>query len=283
MAARPPLTARRIRLAVELRKMRERAGLTATEAARTLGTSQGQLSNVESGRFGVSPSRVRALAHAYTCSDPVFIDALVDMASDRTRGWWETFRDVLPPSLLNIAELEHHATALWSANTAHIPGLLQTADHAREIFRQVVPEFSPSDVELRVSHRLQRQALLDRDDPIPFRAVVHEAALRVPVGGCSAAKRQLEHLVEQSERGHISVRVIPFAIGAYPGSGQNIHYASGPVPRLDTVSLDQSHGPVLVYAEAQLEMYRILLDRMERVALDPSESRDFINDLIHDL
>ncbi|MFY7631253.1 Scr1 family TA system antitoxin-like transcriptional regulator [Streptomyces sp. NY05-11A] len=150
---------------MELRKLRERAGLTATEAARTLGTSQGQLSNVESGRFGVSPERVRALAHAYTCSDPAFIDALADMAADKTRGWWETFRDVLPPSLLSIAELEHHATALWSANTVHIPGLLQTTDHAREIFRQVVPEFSRSDVELRVSHRLQRQALLDRNDP----------------------------------------------------------------------------------------------------------------------
>ncbi|MEU3614053.1 helix-turn-helix transcriptional regulator [Streptomyces sp. NPDC006872] len=283
MSARPPLTARRLRLAVELRKLRERAGMTATEAARTLGTSQGQLSNVESGRFGVSPERVKALARAYTCSDPAFIEALAGMAADRTRGWWETFREVLPPALLNIAELEHHATALRSANTAHIPGLLQTTDHAREIFRQVVPEFSRSDIELRVSHRLQRQALLDRNDPIPFSAVIHEAALRVPVGGPSAAKRQLEHLLEQSEREHITVQVIPFAIGAYPGSGQNIHYASGLMPQLDTVSLDQSHGPVLLDAEAQLEMYRILLDRMGRVALEPSKSRDFIRDLIHDL
>ncbi|WP_426569301.1 helix-turn-helix domain-containing protein [Streptomyces canus] len=283
MPARPPLTARRLRLAVELRKMRERAGMTVTEAARTLGTSQGQLSNVESGRFGVSPERVRAMTRAYTCSDQAFVEALVDIATERTRGWWETFRDVLPPALLNIAELEHHATALWSANTAHIPGLLQITDHAREIFRQVVPEFSRSDIEHRVSHRLQRQAVLDQDDSIPFRAIIHEAALRVPVGGPAVARRQLEHVVDQSEREHITIRVIPFAIGAYPGSGQNIHYASGPVPQLDTVSLDQSHGPVLVDAEAQLEMYRILLDRMEQVALEPSKSRDFIHGLIHDL
>ncbi|MFE0456707.1 helix-turn-helix transcriptional regulator [Streptomyces sp. NPDC058914] len=283
MPARPPLTARRLRLAVELRKMRERAGMTVTEAARTLGTSQGQLSNVESGRFGVSPERVRAMTRAYTCSDQAFVEALVDIATERTRGWWETFREVLPPALLNIAELEHHATALWSANTAHIPGLLQITDHAREIFRQVVPEFSRSDIEHRVSHRLQRQAVLDQDDSIPFRAIIHEAALRVPVGGPAVARRQLEHVVDQSEREHITIRVIPFAIGAYPGSGQNIHYASGPVPQLDTVSLDQSHGPVLVDAEAQLEMYRILLDRMEQVALEPSKSRDFIHGLIHDL
>lgn len=283
MTTRPAPTARRIRLATELRKLRERAGLTSTEAAKLLGTSSGQLSNVESARFGVSAERVRAMATMYSCASPPYVDALVAMAADRRRGWWETFREVLPPALLNIAEVEFHATALHSANTAHIPGLLQTADHAREIFRQVVPAFSRSDIEHRVSHRLQRQGLLDREDPTPFRAVIHEAALRVPVGGAAAAKRQLEHLVEQSEREHITIQVIPFAIGAYPGSGQNIHYASGPVPQLDTVSLDQSHGPVLVDAEAELEMYRILLDRMQRVAMAPSKSRDFIHALIQDL
>ncbi|WP_443031270.1 hypothetical protein [Streptomyces sp. 3214.6] len=45
------------------------------------------------------------------------------------------------------------------------------------------------------------------------------------------------------------------------------------MPQLDTVSLDQSHVPALLDAEAQLEMYRILLDRMERVALEPSKLR----------
>ncbi|MEU8648562.1 helix-turn-helix transcriptional regulator [Streptomyces sp. NPDC048737] len=283
MTPRPAPTARRVRLATELRKLRERAGLTSTEAAKLLGTSSGQLSNVESARFGVSPERVRAMAHAYTCTDQEFVEALVDMANDRTRGWWETFREVLPPTFLNIAELEFHATALRSANTAHIPGLLQTTDHAREIFRQVVPELTRSDIEHRVNHRLQRQAVLEQSVPTTFRAVVHEAALRVPVGGPAVAKHQLQHLVEQSEREHVTIRVIPFAIGAYPGSGQNVHYASGPVARLDTVSLDQSHGPVLVDAEAQLEMYRVLLDRMEHVSLEPSKSRDFIHHLIHDL
>ncbi|MFJ2907918.1 Scr1 family TA system antitoxin-like transcriptional regulator [Streptomyces sp. NPDC087228] len=54
--------------------------------------------------------------------------------------------------------MEHHATGLRSAHTSHVPGLLRTTDHAREIFRQVVPEFSRSDIEHRVSRRLQHQA-----------------------------------------------------------------------------------------------------------------------------
>jgi transcriptional regulator with XRE-family HTH domain len=283
MAPRTATTARRLRLGTELRRLRERAGLSATEGARQLGVSQAQLSNIEASRFGVSPDRLRALARIYRCPDNDYVEGLIELATERKGGWWETFREVLPISLLDIAELEHHATALRSANTAHIPGLLQTTDHAREIFRQVVPEFARTDIEHRVSHRLQRQAILDRASPMRFHAIIHEAALRVPVGGSQVANRQLEHLVEQSERDHITVQVIPFAIGAYPGSGQTILYVHGPVPQLDTVSLDQSHGPALVDAEAQLQTYRILLARMESVALKPEASRDFIHNLTRDL
>ncbi|MEU4265718.1 helix-turn-helix domain-containing protein [Streptomyces argenteolus] len=283
MTARATPNVRRQRLGTELRRLRERAGLSATESARLIGVSQAQLSNIEASRFGVSPARLQAMARNYHCSDSAYIKGLLDLAGERKGGWWETFREVLPTPLLDIAELEHHATALRSANTAHIPGLLQTTDHAREIFRQVVPEFSRTDIEHRVSHRLQRQAVLDRPTPPPFQAVIHEAALRVPVGGQRVAKAQLCHLAEQSEREHITVQVIPFRIGAYPGSGQTILYIQGSAPRLDTVSLDQSHGPALVDAEAELESYRVLLDRMAAVALTPSKSRDFVTGMINEL
>ncbi|MDQ1009875.1 transcriptional regulator with XRE-family HTH domain [Streptomyces sp. V4I23] len=283
MPARPAPTARRVRLATELRRLRERAGMTATEAARELGTSSGQLSNVETARFGVSADRVRAMARAYSCADQAFVDALAEMATERSRGWWDQYRDILPTGLLDLAEFEHHAKGLRTAYTAHIPGLLQTADHAREVFRQVVPELTPPEVEHRVSHRIKRQDVIYRTDPIPYATVVHEAALRMQFGGPSVARKQLEHLLDMSERPHITLRVIPFATGAFPGSGQSLAYGLGPVPQLDTVHLDQSHGPVLLDAEAQLTRYRTLLDRMEAVARPPEASRDFIHSIVQEL
>ncbi|MFD9317045.1 Scr1 family TA system antitoxin-like transcriptional regulator [Streptomyces sp. NPDC060053] len=108
-------------------------------------------------------------------------------------------------------------------------------------------------------------------------------AFLVPAGGTAVAKRQLEHLLAQSERDSITIRVIPFAIGAYPGSGQTFVHLHGPVPRLDTVSLDQSHGPALVDAEAELDTYRNLLQRMESVALPPEKTRDFIHNMTTEL
>ncbi|MEV7420496.1 helix-turn-helix transcriptional regulator [Streptomyces sp. NPDC089919] len=283
MAGRTAATARRLRLAAELRKLRERAGLTATEAAAAVGTSSGQLSNVETARFGVSADRVRAMAHAYSCCDQALVDALAGMAGDRTKGWWELYRDVLPPGLLDLSELEHHAGALRTAYTAHMPGLLQTADHARVVFRQVVPELSPPEIEHRVSHRIKRQEVLYRADPTPYRTIVHEAALRMEFGGRQVARQQLDHVLRMAELDHVQVLVIPFAVGAFPGSGQSIGYASGPVPQLDTVHLDQSHGPVLLDAESQLAKYRTLLDRMEATALGAEKSREFIRTLLRNL
>ncbi|MER6628192.1 helix-turn-helix transcriptional regulator [Streptomyces sp. NPDC000987] len=283
MPARPPMTARRLRLAVELRKMRERAGMTATEAARALGTSQGQLSNVESGRFGVSPQRIRALAHIYSCPDQTFIAALIDLATDKTPGWWESYREVLPCGFLDLAELEHHAIAVRTAYTSHMPGLLQTADHAREIFRHVIPAPTPPEVEHRVSHRIKRQGVLYGADPTPYRTTVHEAALHMRVGGRSVARAQLRHLLDMSEREHITIRVLPFDVGAFPGSGQSINYLYGAVPELDTAQLDQFHGPVLLDAEALLDKYRSLLDIVEATALTPEKSRDLIHSIAQNL
>ncbi len=269
-------TARQLRFGTELRKLREGAGLNATEAAKHLGIRQTQISNLEAGRIGASPERVRALADLYGCADESYVEALVGMTGERRRGWWEEYREILPGSLLDLAELEHHAHGLGGAVTTHIPGLLQTAEHAREIFRHAVQALTPPDIEHRVSFRLKRQAVLFGERPIPYRALIHEAALRIPVGGSTVARAQLAHLLTMSELDHMTIRVIPFTAGALHGSGQSIYYATGPVPSLDTVHLDQTHGLVYLDDERQLTDYRVLFERVETVALDPETSREFI-------
>ncbi|MET7599283.1 helix-turn-helix transcriptional regulator [Streptomyces sp. NPDC005481] len=276
-------TGRQLRFGTELRKLRERAGLTSTEAGQLMGIKQAQVSNMEAGRVGVSAERVRILACHYDCSDRALVQALSEMTNERGRGWWEEYREILPAVLLDLAEVEHHATMLRTAVTVHIPGLFQTTDYAREIFRQDVPEMSPPDIEHRVSFRVKRQAVLYRDDPTPHQAIIHEAALRMKFGGPTVTRVQLTHLLDMSERPHITIHVIPFHAGTFPGSGQSIYYSNGPVPQLDTVNLDQSHGPAFLDSEAQLDKYRVLLDRMEAMALSPMQSRDFIHKVVQDL
>ncbi|GGQ04542.1 hypothetical protein GCM10010279_09470 [Streptomyces mutabilis] len=77
--------------------------------------------------------------------------------------------------------------------------------------------------------------------------------------------------------------VFPFAAGAFPGSGQTFNYLEGTVRQLDTVQIDSAHGPEFLSGGSQLAKYRTHLDWMERIALSPRASRDFIRDVANGL
>ncbi|GHE69243.1 helix-turn-helix domain-containing protein [Streptomyces cellulosae] len=283
MPPRTVLTQRQKRLGSELRRMRTAAGMSAEYAAGLLGVDRSRISNMESGQRGINAERLRKLACNCDCTDETYVEALVEMAEPSQAGWWERYRGSLPQGLLDISETEAYAVRLRGANTVHVPGLLQTPEHAMAIFRAVVPQLPEHEVALRLAHRTERQSVITRDDPVPYVAVIHEAALRMQFGGRDVARGQLKYLLEVSEWDHVTVLVIPFDHGAFPGAGQTVVYAEGPVRQLDTVQIDNSHGPDFLYAEGQLAKYRAQLDLLEGLALSPERSRDFIREIAHHL
>ncbi|MEU9332225.1 helix-turn-helix transcriptional regulator [Streptomyces sp. NPDC048290] len=283
MPARRHPTARQVRLGTELRRLREAAGLKATEAAELLGTTSVQMSQIESGIAGVSEQRVRRLAANYACMDADLIDALVAMATDRTRGWWEEYRGQLPTPFLDLAELEHHSTYRRDVEFMVIPGLLQTEDYARATFSSRVPNLPEDELDLRVRHRVQRKVILDRPAPITYQALIHEAALRIRVGDRATSRAQLVRVLELSESDHITVRVIPFHIDGFGATWTPMMLASGAVSRLDTGTRDEPHGLGLIDSEAQLDVLRTLFRRVEGVSADPVRSRDIIHALSKEL
>lgn len=282
MPPRTVLTERQKRLGGELRKIRTAAGMSAEYAAGLLGVDRGKVSNMESGVRGISEERLRTLACNCDITDEKYVDALVDMAQPAA-GWWERYRGSLPQGLLDICETEASAVRLRGANTVHVPGSLQTSEHAMAIFRAAVPALPEHEVALRLALRSERQRVIIGDDPAEYVSVVHEAALRMQFGGRAVASAQLNYLLEISERGNITLLVLPFAHGAFPGAGQTVVYTEGPVPQLDTVQVDSSHGPAFLHAEGQLAKYRAQLDLLEELALSPERSRDFIREIAHQL
>ncbi len=147
----------------------------------------------------------------------------------------------------------------------------------------MIPALPEHEIALRLAHRMERQQVLDGATPQKYTGVVHEAALRMQFGGRAVARQQLNHLITMSEHHHITLRVIPFSAGAFPGSGQTVNYAEGPVPQLDTVQVDSSHGPEFLSHSAQLAKYRAHLDWMEQIALSPASSRDLIHTVAREL
>ena len=263
MVQRREPTARQLRLGIELRRLREAAGLTAVQSAALLGMNRVQISHIESGIIGVSEERLRRLASHYACTDGEFIDALVAMATDRTRGWWEEYRGLLPTSFLDLSELEHHARFLRHVAILYVPGLLQTEDYSRAVFSSRLPELTSDELELRIRHR--------------------KAALRIRVSDRATSRAQLARLLELSEADHITVRVIPFDLDGFAEAASTMTYVGGPLPKLDTVVRDALHGSTFIDSEAQLKTYRTSFRKVEAASLDPEQSRELIHKLAKDL
>ncbi|MEU0697222.1 helix-turn-helix transcriptional regulator [Streptomyces niveus] len=275
MPPRPYPTARQKRVGIELRKLRERAGLSGSAVAAFLGGERAQVSHLESGRYGVSAERVRRIAAHCSATDKHLVDALADMAEERGKGWWEEYRGILSPGFLDLAELEHHALYMRAIEMLYIPGLLQTEAYARELITSGVSNLPKSEINARVEHRMRRRDVLSRPNPPKFEAFIHEAALRMRYGPAEIVRAQLNFLHEVSLWPSVTVRVIPFE-AQMTGSIHAMFYAGAAISQLDTVQVDSAFDAGFLDAEAQLAKYRALLDSVATISLGTDESTKFI-------
>ncbi|MEU9452580.1 helix-turn-helix transcriptional regulator [Streptomyces sp. NPDC048277] len=283
MAPRQQPSIRQRRFGAELRRLRDAAGMAAPVAAARLGVDRTMISNIESGRFGISEERLRRLASVYECNDPDLVDALAAMTGGRPKGWWDEYQGRIPPDFLDVAELEHHATSLRTLQTAHIPGIFQTEDHARALFDLFVPALPRLELELRVAQRLGRHRVVAASPGMEYTGYIHESALRMRIGGRHVAKAQLNRLLEESERSNVRLLVIPFSAEGFPMAGDTVMYASAPNPHLDTVQVDSPIGAVFFDSPTHLANFRTRLDLVERMTLNPRASRDYILEIIGSL
>ena len=129
--------------------------MSAEYAAGLLGVDRGKISHIEFGVRAISPERLRR--------DEEYVHALAEMASPGQRGWWDKYRGSLSQGLLDIAELEAHAVRMRAAYSVHVPGLLQTSDHALAVFRVVLPQLPEHEVALRLALRIALTPETSRD------------------------------------------------------------------------------------------------------------------------
>ena len=107
--------------------------------------------------------------------------------------------------------LEDGSVTLRDLQTAVVPGLLQTGDYARALFRGLAEMYGPRDVEAAVHERLRRQEVLyqpGRD----LRFLVTEAALRTRVGVPGVHRAQLDRLVAVAGLNSVRLAVLPWSV-----------------------------------------------------------------------
>src|SRR5260370_36719114 len=188
----PSLRARR--LAAELQRRREATGMSREEVARQLEWSTSTLFRIETGRNRPQPGNVRILLELYGVTGAER-DGLIQLTREaRQPGGWHSFRDVLPNPYEVYIGLEAGAASIRNFEPVVVPGLLQTADYARETFRHGPIELAAEEIERLVEVRLARQEILTRDDRPRLWAVIDEAVIRPVAGGTEVMRGQLRSL-----------------------------------------------------------------------------------------
>lgn len=277
MTERRSPTVRRRRLGYELRRLREKAGLTIDDVAGQMDCSASKISRIETGHSGVTPRDVRKLLDIYEVVGPEG-DELVQIARDaRQKGWWHPYSRVLTSAFVG---LEAEASAIQAYEQQVVPGLLQTAEYARAMMRAARPDIDDDEVERRVHVRMRRQSLLGKEHPVDLWAVLDEAVLSRPVGGDAVMRAQLAALVEAADCPNVTLQVLPFDVGAHAGMDGTFTILSFPNPAdPPVVFAENATGGLFIEKSEELRKYEAIFEHIRATALPPEESVSFISEL----
>jgi transcriptional regulator with XRE-family HTH domain len=265
----PSVRARR--LARGLNEARIEAGITATQAAASLGWSQPKISHIESGRTKPGEGDVRLMLDLYGVTSPGR-DSLVVLATEaERRGWWTDYSDVFTGTYVSM---EDEAASIREWQPQVIPGLFQTQDYAREVISAGRPESDDNDLRRRIMARMARQTLLRREPESPqYHVLLDEAVIRRPIGGDDVMRAQLRHLLAEARRPNVAIQILPFGAGTHPGLEGPFIVLGFPDPLdPDVVYTEGIYGDVYLESPAQIARCSVVFKRLCELAFDQDRS-----------
>ncbi|GAA2426816.1 helix-turn-helix transcriptional regulator [Actinomadura vinacea] len=205
----------------------------------------------------------------------------------RARTFWTMWREIkregkhlaAPPGFNRYVEIEAKSEALREFEAQVVPGLLQTPAYARAV---TSAGQHPDALEDRVASRMERQAVLKRDDGPRIWFVLDEAVLWRPVGGPEVMREQLERLVEITTTSpRVEIRVLPFSSVTYAGLDGSFTVMSLP----GGVDLAYHEGPEIsqvIEDGAKIAEYRVRFDLVMGEALRTEESLAMIRKILEE-
>ncbi|NUS73096.1 MAG: helix-turn-helix domain-containing protein [Corynebacteriales bacterium] len=280
-----PMAARR-RLGVELRRMRETAGFSGEQAAAGFGWSQAKISRMESAVTRPTVRDVRDLLEFYQ-ADPVLRDELLTLAAvaaTRSSAWWNDYAGAISVRSRQRIALEADASTILHLAVSVIPGLLQTAEYAREIFSCTGVEETRRNIDLGVAARATRKEFVMRQPP-NFPVVITDGALRWRPGSGEVQRNQLRSLLEEAATTPtLSIRVLPQypRDGMLPLSDFMIYkFADPDVPVVAYVETPTGHTEI--EKRTDIEFYEDSFNALLNLTLAEDESLEYIQELVDNI
>lgn len=219
-------TIRRHRLGLELRRLREAAGLRLEDAAAELGVAPSTLSRIETGQASARTSYVRVLLDRYGLTGDIELRQLTDLAREGQRkGWWTDHDKHLPAGADRYLGLEAAASMSRTFAMQAIPGLLQTSDYATAVCRATRPDLNPNAIRSLAAVTIRRRDFLPKGHHV--HAILDESALLRSVGTTTIMTAQLAHLRNLAASSSFTVQIAtlsrthgvlsaPFSILTFP-------------------------------------------------------------------
>ncbi|MFJ2560147.1 MULTISPECIES: Scr1 family TA system antitoxin-like transcriptional regulator [unclassified Streptomyces] len=250
----------------EVRLERERLGITREALGKQACCGYSLVAKIESGK------RVPPLNFAEAC------DRMFPYANGRfVRLWPLALRWAFPPWFRRYVELEWTATSLHMFHPQLVPGIVQTEEYARAVLRTG----RPVNLEALVTARVERQRVLEREEPTRLWLVLNEFVLRNTVGSEAVMREQLSHLLALA-------RKPPHVVQIMPTSSSN-HLVASPFGLLsfdegasDVVHVDGFPRGYLLAETDDVAAANGAYDLLKAMAAPPDESAEMIDSIMKD-
>jgi len=269
-----PLMYRR-RLRNELRAARQDQGVTQEQVAKAMEWSLSKMNRIEKAKTGISANDLKALLRLYDITDKSRTEELLALArASRQTPWWRGYADVAPSTFLELIDYETAASSISQFEPMFVPGILQTEGYALAVLGAAYGEGSPVErVPALVDLRTRRRELLSSKGAPLFSFTLDEAVIRRLVDSPAVMSHQLMHLVTLADLPNVTIRVVPFAAGLYPGmKGPFTVIEFDDEPDEDVAFLEGPRGEFISDDPQEAKGYLETFNRISQLALGKPES-----------
>ena len=266
-------TGRRREVGAALKRIRQERGLPAYRLAEQLDWTPSHISRTEAGKRRVTD--VDAGHYLGMCGvGNREVQEVLKVINEPDDYRLQLHQGGIPDELRTLIFLESTADEIFMVEPIFIPGILQTANYARALFR-ANGRIEPARIDYLVQVRKARGGVLDKPKSPKCMFFIHEHVLRSLVGGPRVMHEQLLHLLFMGNRPECAIRVVPVSAGATGMVGcsfQIFGYQEDP----PLVCLQNVTTSEFLENDEDVASYRSILNRVASVALDGAQSREWL-------
>ncbi|MFJ6722227.1 DUF5753 domain-containing protein [Streptomyces sp. NPDC091259] len=180
-------------------------------------------------------------------------------------------------------ESDAESIAAWQPSLVF--GLFQTASYTRELLlsAKAVDETTTEFIDANVELRMERKAIITKEEPRKLWVIMAEDTLRSTIGSREVMDEQFEEIKRLAHLDHITVQILPATSTGYRASQNFILLDMGePLGRI--VQADQPGGQASITdKKPDVGKYSRRFDALRASALAPHETPSFIDNVQRDL